>query len=131
MLGGDEGGDMAGDGRAADGHGSNGPRSERRRAVDAAVVALRHAVGGAGGGARYLKHVDQWVARLDPSASKHVQHSARSESAVIGNQPGRNSNGPSGALGYDGCLSSDPVQDRQLRCSGTVTAGTPTNNYRE
>ena len=72
MLGGDGGGDTDGDGRAADGHGSDGPRSERRRAVDAAVVVLRHAVGGAGAGARYLKHVDQWVARLDPSASKLV-----------------------------------------------------------
>ena len=47
MLGGDGGGDMDGDGRAADGHSSNGlnrerrsahgGRSERRRAVDAAV----------------------------------------------------------------------------------------------
>ena len=67
---------MDGDGRAADGHGANGGRSARRRAVDAAVVVLRRAVGGAGVGARYLRHVDQWVAGLDPSASKLVAFSS-------------------------------------------------------
>ena len=72
---------MDGDGRAADGHGSDGPRSERRRAVDAAVVVLRHAVGGAGAGARYLRHVDQWVAGLDPSASKLVPFSSAMKKA--------------------------------------------------
>ena len=71
---------MDGDGRAADGS-SDGPRSERRRAVDAAVVVLRHAVGGAGAGARYLEHVDQWVARLDSSASKLVPFSSAMKTA--------------------------------------------------
>ena len=61
---------MDGDGRAADTDDSNDGRSERRRAVDAAVAVLRRAVGGAGAGAGYLRHVDQWVAGLDLLASK-------------------------------------------------------------
>ena len=56
-------------------HGSNDGLSERRRAVDAAVAVVHRAVGGVGAGAAYLRHVDQWVAGLDPSASKLVAFS--------------------------------------------------------
>ena len=76
MLGGDGADEMDCDGPEADVHGSNDGRSERRRAVDAAVAVLHRAVGGAGAGAAYLRHVDQWVATLDPSASKLVPFSA-------------------------------------------------------
>ena len=62
-------------------HGSNDGRSERRRAVDAAVAVLHRAVGGAGVGAGYLRHVDQWVAGLDPSASKLVAFSSAMKKA--------------------------------------------------
>ena len=65
-----------------DGHGANGRLSARRRAVDAAVVVLRRAVGGASVGARYLRHVDQWVAGLDPLASKLVAFSPAMKYAV-------------------------------------------------
>ena len=63
-------------------HGSNDGRSERRRAVDAAVAVLHRAVGGAGVGAAYLRHVDQWVAGLDPSASKLVPFSWTMKKAI-------------------------------------------------
>ena len=76
MLGGDGADDMDCDGQEADVHGSNDGRSERRHAVDAAVAVLHGAVDGAGAGARYLRHVDQWVAGLDPSASKLVAFSS-------------------------------------------------------
>lgn len=76
MLGGDGADDMDCDGQEADVHGSNDGRSERRHAVDAAVAVLHRAVEGAGAGARYLRHVDQWVAGLDPSASKLVAFSS-------------------------------------------------------
>ena len=70
MLGGDGAGEMDGDGRVVDAPGSNDEPSERRRAVDAAVAVLRRAVERAGVGAGYLRRVDEWVAGLDPSASK-------------------------------------------------------------
>ena len=73
---------MDGDGQAADTDGSNDGRSERRRAVDAAVAVLRRAVGGAGAGAGYLRHVDQWVAGLDPLASKLVPFSWTMKKAI-------------------------------------------------
>ena len=47
MLGGDGADEMDCDGQEADEHGSNDGRSERRRAVDAAVAVLRRAVRGA------------------------------------------------------------------------------------
>ena len=76
MLGGDGAGEMDGDGRVVDAPGSNDEPSERRRAVDAAVAVLRRAVEGAGVGAGYLRRVDEWVAGLDPSASKLVAFSS-------------------------------------------------------
>ena len=66
MFGGDGDVEMADGGRAADAADANDRRSDRQRAVDAAVVALRRALGGFG--AAYLQQVERWADGLEPSA---------------------------------------------------------------